>query len=714
MTRSTTRPTGALRRAGRRARKLVTLSVTSTLVATTFGISTANALLPSPREGECDPDIFGAFPDKNIGPGSLKTLPILEDPNLGNYVKDTDAAVVLGKALFWDMQVGSDGVQACASCHFRAGADARSKNQLAPGGNGVVDGGVNAQLTADMFPLTKFADPTDRTSTRLRTTDDVVSSQGVHSRTFKEVDRGDKKDEGVYRFDEVFNVGGVNTRRVEPRNTPTMINAVFNLKNFWDGRASNIFNGRTPFGARDENARVLKAVDENTVEPVTVRLDFSSLASQAVGPIVSEFEMAFFDRPLHDIGKRLVSATPLKQQRVHPEDSVLGPYVAHSGKGLTIGYDDLIRQAFQPEWWDSDVIVRVDPDGIVSFSSGSESGGDDDHGHGVDHGHGDDHGHHGNDDLDDNEYTLMEYNFSLFFGLAVQEYEKTLVSDDAKIDRHFDSLAAGGPGVLNEQELRGMDVFTTAPCSACHSGPEFSNASFRIAVTGFFKPDIGQFIPAEQVERMFNGECQVVVYEQGYYNIGVRPTEEDLGAGGRDPFGNPLNAAELLTLDPSQIPSQEILTERITQTDPPIQVGEATALRGSFKIPDLRNVELTAPYFHNGGQRTLREVIEFYDRGGDFREQNVDNIDFEIGKLGLTEQEKEDLVAFLLTLTDERVRNQMAPFDHPEIRVPNGHPGDSQYVEVDDDDDDLRAEDSFLVVPAVGANGGPLAPAFLE
>jgi hypothetical protein len=47
----------------------------------------------------------------------------------------------------------------------------------------------------------------------------------------------------------------------------------------------------------------------------------------------------------------------------------------------------------------------------------------------------------------------------------------------------------------------------------------------------------------------------------------------------------------------------------------------------------LRNLELTAPYFHNGGQRTIRQVVEFYDRGGDFRERNVQNIDFEIGKL---------------------------------------------------------------------------------
>src|ERR1700730_14717285 len=48
-------------------------------------------------------------------------------------VKDQTALIRLGKALFWDMQVGSDGVQACGTCHFSAGADIRSSNQISPG-----------------------------------------------------------------------------------------------------------------------------------------------------------------------------------------------------------------------------------------------------------------------------------------------------------------------------------------------------------------------------------------------------------------------------------------------------------------------------------------------------------------------------------------------------------------------------------------------------
>jgi cytochrome c peroxidase len=66
---------------------------------------------------------------------SLKTVPVPgpDDHQLAKFVRDKNALVVLGKALFWDQQVGSDG-QACASCHFHAGADSRSKNQLDSGG----------------------------------------------------------------------------------------------------------------------------------------------------------------------------------------------------------------------------------------------------------------------------------------------------------------------------------------------------------------------------------------------------------------------------------------------------------------------------------------------------------------------------------------------------------------------------------------------------
>jgi len=97
---------------------------------------------------------------------------------------------------------------------------------------------------------------------------------------------------------------------------------------------------------------------------------------------------------------------------------------------------------------------------------------------------------------------------------------------------------------------------------------------------------------------------------------------------------------------------------------------------GSIKAPQLREVELTGPYFHNGGKLTLRQVVDFYVRGGDYPITNATHRDFNIIHLGiekqsnLTEQEKVALVDFLLELTDDRVRFEQAPFDHPEAILP--------------------------------------------
>ena len=74
---------------------------------------------------------------------------------------------------------------------------------------------------------------------------------------------------------------------------------------------------------------------------------------------------------------------------------------------------------------------------------------------------------------------------------------------------------------------------------------------------------------------------------------------------------------------------------------------------------------------------TLLDVVEFYTRGGDFRLQNQDNVDVLIGGIPALQHNptgQAALVAFLQSMTDDRVRNQAAPFDHPEILIPNGDP----------------------------------------
>jgi cytochrome c peroxidase len=74
---------------------------------------------------------------------------------------------------------------------------------------------------------------------------------------------------------------------------------------------------------------------------------------------------------------------------------------------------------------------------------------------------------------------------------------------------------------------------------------------------------------------------------------------------------------------------------------------KVAAMKGAFKTPTLRDVELTGPYYHDGSAATLRDVVDHYDRGGDDRS----NVSADVRKLNLTEQDKQDLVAFMRALT---------------------------------------------------------------
>jgi cytochrome c peroxidase len=74
-------------------------------------------------------------------------------------------------------------------------------------------------------------------------------------------------------------------------------------------------------------------------------------------------------------------------------------------------------------------------------------------------------------------------------------------------------------------------------------------------------------------------------------------------------------------------------------------------LKGAFKTPTLRDIALTAPYMHNGAYRTLEDVVNHYNRGGD----EMENLDPNIKPLALTDQEKKDLVQFLKTLSGQQV-----------------------------------------------------------
>jgi cytochrome c peroxidase len=630
-------------------------------------------------------------------PQSLKGVARPEPSNLGEFVQNKTEAIALGKALFWDMQVGSDGKTACASCHFQAGADSRGKNQLSPGLNRMASptspnpdttfqlGGVNYQFKLDDFPFHKLADVNNRHSTVLSSVNEVASSQGVFNEQFLGVvgtllpsayllpfTNGTYTQDGYASWygstteqrqlvsDPVFRIGGVNTRRVEPRNSPTVINAVFNFRNFWDGRAEFVFNGVNPFGLRDPNARVYKNILTGStwsMQPTQVRIDNASLASQASGPPTSDFEMSAHGRSLPDVGKKMLYLRPLQGQTVAATDSVLAVRRHSSGLGLSeANYAAMVQKAFRPEWWNSDKLIQVNADGskvLTPLSSTPAA----------------------------NQYTQMQHNFSLFFGLALQLYQATLVSDDAPFDRFL----GGNASAMSTRAQQGMGVFFgKGKCASCHGGAEFTNASVRKML-------------ATPMARMAMGNGGVAVYDEGFYNIGVRPTLDDLGSGGKDPFGNPLAISALAQISNTKVKELVGIHPNLT-----VSPGERVAVNGHFKTPTLRNVELTAPYFHTGGAATLHQVVDFYNRGGNFHEQNLNELDADITNLGLSVDEKTALVEFMKALTDDRVRFHAAPFDHPSLTVPNGHAGSTTAVT---NDGTGRAVDSVLSLPAVGASG---------
>ncbi|MEY5033509.1 MAG: hypothetical protein RL354_2540, partial [Planctomycetota bacterium] len=168
---------------------------------------------------------------------SLKTVARPEPLSINEYIADREAAIRLGKALFWDVRLGSDGQTACATCHHHAGVDSRVTNIAYPGADGVFTPGCvpGSPIPAAMFPTTRFQNPADRFSLRTLNLDDVAGSPGVLKEAFVGLD--ENGNEVCTPLDEtVFVANGDKYRQVTDRNTPPTINAVFNVRQFWDGR----------------------------------------------------------------------------------------------------------------------------------------------------------------------------------------------------------------------------------------------------------------------------------------------------------------------------------------------------------------------------------------------------------------------------------------------------------------------------------------------
>jgi len=506
--------------------------------------------------------------------------------------------------------------------------------------------------------------------------------------------------------------------------------------------------------------------------PAVVGMVNSALCSQALGPILNGTEMSAGGRNFHHVGRKMLARVPLAQQMVDPTDSVLGAFSNSPKPGINTSYMALVQQAFQPEWWQFKDNICVAADGSAAASGAACPAGSE-------------------------QYSQMEYNFSLFWGVAIQMYESTLIADQTPFDKYLEGqqtytlvgdnttqlytiqlqpnvdpytlsiqglnpvqdasdqdvfafdygdgrvMGAGitdsfidyasgtltlmfgnspvsgfnikisysvGPTALTVPQLRGLNVFQTkGQCIVCHGGPELSNASVGTVTQ----------VP---VERMVMGDLFQRVYDTGYYHIGVRPTAEDGGLAGSDPVaGLPLSQSEYMRQRICN-GSEEVLMIPGRPGDgipmAPLNCADDTARGGFFKAPQLRNIALTAPYFHNGSQLTLEQVVEFYNRGADFNTFGEEHqyMDADIDILGLTLQDQTDLVDFLRNgLTDQRTVLQAAPFDHPQLFANNGHPFDGNGYPVQNDPAHPgQATNQQIEVPAVGQNGGKPLPTFLE
>ncbi|MFK7730691.1 MAG: cytochrome-c peroxidase [Pseudomonadales bacterium] len=198
---------------------------------------------------------------------------------------------------------------------------------------------------------------------------------------------------------------------------------------------------------------------------------------------------------------------------------------------------------------------------------------------------------------------------------ALMAYQRRLTLQPSKFDQMVSALAKGEqPSLtarLSVNELNGMRMFMgKAACASCHNGPLFTNFEFH---------NIGA------------PEADVSKVDLGRY-AGIEKLRDD----------------EFNCLSQwSDAPPASCQELRFLKTQGP-------ELVGAFKTPSLRNVAETAPYMHAGQIKTLEDVVEhysapkppFYDRA-----QHPSRPHFDILPLGLSAQEKSELVAFLKTLS---------------------------------------------------------------
>ncbi len=183
--------------------------------------------------------------------------------------------------------------------------------------------------------------------------------------------------------------------------------------------------------------------------------------------------------------------------------------------------------------------------------------------------------------------------------IAIAAYQRTVVTDASKVP--FDRWLAGDKAAMSEAAVRGEKLYKgKAGCIQCHNGPLASDQRFY-SLGLAEHPDLATD-PMLQITHRWEQ------YQKGVSEDTYRTADRDYGY-------------YYVTKDPKD--------------------------KGKFRVPSLRELKWTAPYMHNGTLATLADVVEFYNRGGGDQPGKSDRIK----ALGLSDQEKQDLVAFLEALS---------------------------------------------------------------
>ena len=504
--------------------------------------------------------------------------------------------------------------------------------------------------------------------------------------------------------------GGADKRQSTGRNAGSVIDAVSFDRLFHDGRAQSTFNGYDQFGDDAERDGIGKyRLCDGHLQRVLVRIPHAALASQAVVPLLSAREMSWYGRQFHHVARKLVDSRPLRLQQIARDDSLLAPWLDADGH-VRGTYRDLIERAFRREWWAASARVRPGPDGEHESTTGAPL-----------------------------ELTQIEANFSLFWGIALQLYQERLVSDQSPFDvaerAALDPEADPVPrDPLVEQ---GLDVLRES-CVECHTLPEFSNAArshvlgplhefgfdgplstpapltdpfrdwYEAWVHGRPLPDeVVEWMPVERgpAGALGIGRGQKP-YDNGFYNIGVTEAHSDPGIGvssdvpGRvlndqNAFGNGVPEFVVRSwVDAGSGNGSVAVPRERSLSFARRRFGNFAFVQGAFKTPGLRNLRLTGPWFHDGSGERLAETLDVYaDPPFEDNEHLHPSVPIEGG---LSDSDREALLALFEHLVDPRVESESAPFDHPSLAVPNTP---------DVSADGTTPASGMAAIPAIGREG---------